>query len=46
MERIPRVLIVGDDAEILRMSRTLLQDHGFLVTVAGSGREMAAALDE
>lgn len=46
MERTPRILIVDDDVEIRRMTKTLLQDYGFLVTVAGNGREMAAALSE
>lgn len=46
MERIPRILIVDDDVEIRRLTKTLLQDYGFLVTVAGNGREMAAALNE
>ena len=46
MERTPRILIVDDDVEIRRLTKTLLQDYGFLVTVAGSGREMAAALNE
>jgi two-component system, OmpR family, response regulator len=44
MDRTPRILIVDDDLEIQRLTKTLLQDYGFLVTVAGSGREMAAAL--
>ena len=46
MERTPRILIVDDDQEIQRLTKTLLQDYGFLVTVAGSGREMVAALHE
>ncbi|WP_341892442.1 response regulator [Variovorax sp. YR752] len=46
MDRIPRILIVDDDVEIRRLTKTLLQDYGFLVTVAGSGREMATALNE
>lgn len=46
MERTPRILIVDDDVEIRRLTKTLLQDYGFLVTVAGNGREMAAALNE
>lgn len=44
MDRTPRILVVDDDVEIRRMTKTLLQDYGFLVTVAGNGREMNAAL--
>ncbi|HOY35057.1 MAG TPA: response regulator [Piscinibacter sp.] len=46
MDRTPRILIVDDDVEIRRLTKTLLQDYGFLVTVAGNGREMAAAMNE
>jgi two-component system OmpR family response regulator len=44
MERVPRILIVDDDVEIRRLTRTILLDYGFLVTVAANGREMASAL--
>ena len=46
MERVPRILVVDDDAEIQRLTKTLLVEYGFLVTVAGNGREMARALNE
>ena len=46
MERIPRILVVDDDVEIQRLTRSLLVEYGFLVTVAGNGREMARALND
>ena len=45
MERASRILIVDDDVQIQRLTKTLLFDYGFLVTVAGNGREMRAALN-
>jgi two-component system OmpR family response regulator len=46
VERTSRILVVDDDVEIQRLTKALLQEYGFLVTVAGNGREMAAALNE
>ena len=46
MHRVPRILVVDDDVEIQRLTKTLLVEYGFLVTVAGNGREMARALDD
>jgi two-component system OmpR family response regulator len=46
MERTPHILVVDDDVEIQKLTRRHLQEFGFLVTVAGNGREMFKALKE
>jgi two-component system OmpR family response regulator len=46
MERTPHILVVDDDVEIQKLTKRHLQEFGFLVTVAGNGREMFKALKE
>ncbi|HET7792415.1 MAG TPA: response regulator [Rhizobacter sp.] len=46
MERAPHILVVDDDVEIQKLTKRHLQEFGFLVTVAGNGREMFRALKD
>lgn len=46
MERVPHILIVDDDLEIQKLTKRHLEEFGFLVTVAGNGREMFRALKD
>lgn len=46
MERTPHILVVDDDREIRTLLARFLGNHGFRVTVAADGREMAKALDD
>ena len=46
MERAPHILVVDDDVEIQKLTKRHLQEFGFLVTVAGNGREMFRAIKD
>ena len=46
MERTPHILVVDDDREIRTLLARFLGNHGYRVTVAADGREMAKAMDE
>jgi two-component system alkaline phosphatase synthesis response regulator PhoP len=39
MDRKPRILLVDDDVDFVDLNRAVLENHGFDVTIAFSGRE-------
>jgi CheY-like chemotaxis protein len=43
---VPRVLVVDDDPDMLRVIRGVLEDEGFLVTTAGDGGRAVASAEQ